>query len=191
MKPCWNNKKPIALLVVDALQNDDAAELSQHLQQCEGCREYEREISRVTHRLRSLESLTDAEILNEDCLGALEARESNVHSVGRFTGEAPALPGMLNWRVLVPAFCAAGVTILLLLILLRHPIVIPSEQRRTAVSTVSSTASDLPPTIGNYRAVANKSLDELDELLARQARKRVPVPAPFNPTTIALLGTGD
>jgi len=35
-------------------------------------------------------------------------------------------------------------------------------------------AEDLPPTLANYQKVANRSLDQFDELLNTEARQRPP-----------------
>src|SRR5262245_44771766 len=47
MKPCDENRQPIAWLVMGALDDESACELRSHLQTCEGCRAYFEEISHV------------------------------------------------------------------------------------------------------------------------------------------------
>ena len=45
MKPCVENRKPIALLAVNALEGPEASELRAHLELCSGCRKYLEEIA--------------------------------------------------------------------------------------------------------------------------------------------------
>ena len=42
------------------------------------------------------------------------------------------------------------------------------------VVSVSSSESDLAPTIANYQMIANQSLEKLSELLTRQGNKPLP-----------------
>jgi len=175
MKPCRRNRKLIAWLTLDMLENAQERKLRAHLETCAGCRRYFEEISSIAQGIRASE--TRAEIQMEESfhrrvLGALRAEESEANW--------PALPvrWLLNWRVALSAFCGIAFIALALSDFFSQP---------RHYSSTSSTAQlvppaqyrkiDLPPTLSSYELVANQSLEKLDELLTRQA-SRNPPPAP-------------
>src|SRR5215471_3674473 len=61
MKPCSNNRKPITLMALDALDTQKAAALRDHLALCEGCRSYWNEISNVTDMVAAVEPNSNLE----------------------------------------------------------------------------------------------------------------------------------
>jgi hypothetical protein len=91
---------------------------------------------------------------------------------------APLAAARLNWRVALPVLGAAALVIATLSNLVRQPPVSPPAPARIQAVSRPVPESDLPPTIANYQRVANRSLDELDELLTRQGNRR-PLPAPI------------
>ena len=103
---------------------------------------------------------------------------------------APFRTTPLKWRLALPALGAMAVAILVLSVLASKsrtgslPSSAPYSARTVSASSVNS---DLPPTLANYRLVANQSLEALDELLTRQANKLRP-PAPiYTASTFALV----
>src|SRR5678810_581820 len=122
MKPCRKNRKQIAWLVMDALDSSEAV-LNRHLQQCEGCRGYRLELSRVKQRFSSPELLTMAEVP----LRELPFRKVRSRTLTRkLAGGTPALPG-LNWRLGLPALGAIIVGILAFSALVRRPVPPPDR----------------------------------------------------------------
>jgi len=176
MKPCSKNRKLIAWLALDALEPQRARELRAHIAACEGCRRYLEEIATVKERLVAAEIRPDiqaSESFHRRLAGRLEQPASLWESlVAQFAATR------LNWRVALPVLGAVALVIATLSILVRQPEVSPPARISLQAVVPPGPKSDLPPTIANYQRVANRSLDELDELLTRQA-KRNPSPAPI------------
>src|SRR6516165_5467361 len=108
MKPCRKYRKPIALLSIDGLDSNQTAEVTNHLEQCESCRCYHKEISLVTQRLTSMETLGSP------------ASRRRVGRVRELSGGTPVIP---RWRFALPALTAVALTILVLSALTRHSVV--------------------------------------------------------------------
>jgi hypothetical protein len=187
MKPCRKNRKQIAWLVMDALDSSEAAVLNRHLQECEGCRGYHLEISRVKQRLGSAELLTTAELpLSEFSFRKGRSRTWTT----KLAGGTPALPG-INWRFGLPALGAIILGIVAISALVRRQVPPAVAIRQANIVAAATPSAALLPTLGNYRAVANQSLDELDDLLARQSKRPIPAPPAFSAVSLALLKFGD
>jgi hypothetical protein len=181
MKPCSKNRKFIAWLALDALAPQLAQELRAHIASCEGCRRYLEEIVTVEERLTAAEIRPDiqtSESFHKRLVGRLEQPASLwERRVEQFAATR------LNWRVALPVVGAAAVMIATLSVLTRQPEV--PQPARAGIRAVMPPApkSDLPPTISNYQRVANRSLDELDELLTRQGNRNSS-PAPIYTASI-------
>src|SRR4051812_44692136 len=65
MKPCRKRRKQITWLAINALGTAQAAELDQHLHQCNACRGYFEEIRRVQQRVSLLPSLVSSQTAAE------------------------------------------------------------------------------------------------------------------------------
>lgn len=173
MKPCSKNRKLIAWLAVEALEARQAQDLRAHLESCEGCCRYLEEISIVTERLAAAETGPDiqaSESFHRRVVGALraEASESIVEII------AARLRGfLLAWRVAVPVIGAAVVVIAVLAVFMWRPGVAPQPQPIVQAGRVPDSPSDLPPSVANYQMVANRSLEQLDELLTRQGSRNL------------------
>ncbi len=99
---------------------------------------------------------------------------------------APFAAARLNWRIAVPVAGVVALVIAMLSFLVRQHAVAPLAPAGMQAVAPPALKSDLPPTIANYRRVANHSLDELDELLTRQANRN-PSPAPIYTASIFAL----
>lgn len=186
MKPCATNRKLIAWLASNTLDEQQTRQLQAHLETCEGCRRYLAEISNVTEMLVATESNPDvqaSESFHQKLAGRLRAAKPD--SVGEIL--VAYLRGtLLNWRVALPAIAALviiGVTIATW----RHsPPVSSSPRAGIQTAPVSDAANDLAPTIANYQRVANQSLDKLDALLTRQGNQALPSMPVYTASTLAL-----
>lgn len=185
MKPCRKNRKPIAWLAVDALEARAARQLRAHLESCEGCRAYLSEISAVTRKL------SDPELTPE--IQATAAFHRKVHNalLARNAGFEwsnllrPLRLTALNWRMALPLAGAAAVAVLILSGLLRDSAGPAPGSRHTHIISTSTTSSDLPPTLANYQMLASHSLEELDDLLTRQANRAPPPTSIYTASTLA------
>lgn len=189
MKPCLRNRKLLAWLALDELDARRAGELRAHIQTCDGCRRYLEEISAVTERLAATEVRTEieaSESFHRRLAGRLEQPASLWKSlVAQFAATR------LNWRNVLPALGAAALVIAMLSILVRQSVVSPPAPIGVQAVLTPVPKSDLAPTIANYQRVANRSLDELDELLTTQANRHPP-PAPiYTASMFALANAAD
>jgi len=177
MKPCSNHRKPIAWLAVGALDARQERDLRAHLETCEGCRRYLKEISAITEKLAAPEIRTDiqtSESFHQKVVGALRPQATVSawpNLLANFRGP------WLNWRVAVPAIGTAALLVVALSIFVRNPN-IPSPSPTPVVTVLPKTKTDFDPTVLNYQMVANRSLEKLDELLTRQG-SRNPAPTPI------------
>jgi hypothetical protein len=189
MKPCSNNRKLIAWLAVDALDARRERELRAHLETCEGCRRYLREVSTATEKLTAAEIRSDiqtSEAFHQKVAGALRAEET---SSAWTTVVAQLQATLLNWRVALPVIGGAVVVIAALSVFPRRPgVLLPAPTRSQAV-LAPSIKRDLDPTISNYQMVANRSFEKLDELLTRQGHRN-PSPTPIYTASTFALASG-
>jgi len=200
MKSCRKNRKPIVWLAMNALDAAQAEVLRDHLRRCEGCRQYLEEISMVKHNLgggHSIPEIEAPESLHKRIVLALRASQPKRPQ----TSALEFFQRMdLRWRAAVAALALVALSTIVLSNLHhagdrfsapttpQHAQGPATPQPAQAVNSDSKV--DLPPTIANYRAVANQSLDELDELLTRQGKKPIPTP-PAIRATLALVNMTD
>jgi hypothetical protein len=89
------------------------------------------------------------------------------------------LTGTEKWGL--AAACLAAVLILLSAVFLRTS---PAPTRNIANNNVARHAEpELAPTLSNYQIVANRSLEEFDGLLTRQANRALPRAPLYTPST--------
>ena len=173
MKPCSTNRKRIAWLAVNALDFPEATDLRAHLEMCEGCRRYLEEISNVSERLLAAEAAPDiqaTESFHQQVVRRLKPAEA-----GSFLETAGArLRAMLNWRVVLPVIGVAAVVIAAWSMFAPRQRVARPAPAQVQAAIAPKPEQELPPTISNYQMVANRSLEELDELLTRQGNRNPP-----------------
>jgi len=166
MKPCSKRRKFIAWLALDALDVQEATDLRAHLETCEGCRRYLEEISNLTQRLIAAETEPDIQPSNS----------FHQRVAGRLVARLRAM--FLNWRVALPVIGATAVVIAVWSVFEPRPgVPLPASTGAQAVLT-PKVKHDLDPTLSNYQMVANRSLEELEELLTRQGNRNPP-PTPL------------
>jgi hypothetical protein len=188
MKPCSKNRKLIAWLALDALDSRQAEPLRAHLETCHGCRDYFEGISNVTDRLRSGKIRDDIQVpdtFHQRLVDSLKAQETT--SVWKLlAGQLRTMA--LNWRVMTSLVGAGAIVIMALLLFVRRPDVPSPASTGAQPALTSKAASDLDPTISNYRIIANRSLEKLDEILTKQGNRN---PAPLPIYTASILPRAD
>ena len=191
MKPCSKNRKLIAWLALDALDVQEAKDLRAHLETCEGCRRYLGEVSNLTERLIAAETEPDlqpSESFHQRVVGRVRAEESGLFSE---TVVARLQAMLLNWRVVLPLIGATAVVIAAWSAFGPRPAVpLPAPTGAQAVLT-PNLKHDLDPTISNYQMVANRSLEELDELLTRQGNRNPPPTPLYTASTLPRANASD
>jgi anti-sigma factor RsiW len=172
MNPCAHHKKALALLAAGVLETDERHRLEQHLLECPQCRQYWEEISEIcnehsmaTDRVPSLEASDE---FHRRLVRQIQTAESAPQPGGLF----PIFNWLMSsrWRI---ALSTAAVTVLVVVLVQFRP-------RTEIVESISSIAkpkavkvarADSQPSFLAYRLAANKSLEALDDLLARDASK--------------------
>jgi anti-sigma factor RsiW len=186
MKPCFSKRKLVAWLALGELDPSQEQGLRTHLQTCEGCRRYLAELSSVRERLAPKETAPEIEA-SEDFHRRLVCRLKAENPPPAWAGVAKWLPAMrLNWRLALPAIGAAAVLVAALATFTRQPPVPPPALVSHPVAAPSAPHQDLSPTVANYERVALRSLDELDDLLTRQARRNVALPSTYTAGLMAM-----
>jgi hypothetical protein len=171
MKPCSKYRKHIAWLALGAPDSGEERELRAHLPTCTGCRNYLEEMSGITQKLNG--SRVNADIYASENFHQKLARRVKAKEA-RFRWAMPEP----KWKMALPVIGAAAAVVTALLLAVRPPAgSSPSPSRITSVTAMPPAKGELPPTISNYRMVANRSLERLDELL-RSEGNRNPPPAP-------------
>jgi anti-sigma factor RsiW len=178
MKPCSKNRKLIAGLALDELDPRQANDLRAHLESCEGCRRYWKEIFSVTQKLTAVQTASDIQVsesFHQRLVGRLRAEETASAWDRMVTSLRAAL---MNPRVALPVVGAAAAMLVLTFVIVRR-----SETPPTAPIVAQSVPAhvvetDLQPTVANYQMAVNKSFEKLDELLTRQGNWN-PSPTPI------------
>jgi predicted anti-sigma-YlaC factor YlaD len=194
MKPCFFKRKRIAWLAIDALEPRQATELSSHLETCEGCRLYFREVSALTQSLTAAHLATEASLAIPPKRRKLSAA---LRPVRTFSPQSTLLAQLQasasNWKVVLPALGSVSVVFLILFVISWHRSAPPGTAplvsgigRPTQAPVAPTINTALPPTVANYLLVANRSLDQFDDLLTKQAHQPPP-PAPVYTVSILAL----
>ena len=169
MKPCRHHRKRLAVLALGELDPSQAQALRAHLSQCAGCRHYLAEISRVTETLT-----TDAVAYRGDqpAIPGFHQRVLRALVHEDHGASSPDWRIWFNWRLGVGALGTALALMAAFLILTPRQLAVRKAQLGTR--TPVAQGADLAPTLSNYRLVAWHSLDQFDDLLTRQANRRLP-----------------
>jgi anti-sigma factor RsiW len=183
MKPCAKNQKLLSLLATGVLASGQAEELRAHIKMCPGCQRYFEEMSNVAGKLTA-SSAVASEIEASPTFHRNLARR--IETEGRPGVGAAAWEflrsGGLRWRWVMPV---AGVALGVFVVLTHLEQLRGKRTISPTVVSVVSTAKptmDLAPTFGTYRMLADRSLDELNQELTKEAE----VSSPGMPTYTAL-----
>ena len=215
MKPCSCNRKLIAWLALGELDASHEADLRAHIQCCDECRRYLHELSSVTETLTTGELTRDIEAsqsFHRRVVAGLRAERSR----WSWTDLAVQLgAARLGWRAALSLLGTTALVVALLSVLWRQPglpgpaparvlAVLPPGPRNHLTPTISNyqkasithhasriIMNDLSPTISNYQRVANRSLDELDDLLTRQDSRRSSPTRFYTASMFAAANVGD
>jgi hypothetical protein len=174
MKVCSNNRESLALLTLHDLEPMREHELRAHLESCEGCRSYFQQISNVTQTLDSIElnpQIDASERFHRKLVSRLKAEEPKPFSalfLGYFQN--------IRWN-LGGASALLGVAVLAIVIALwtnKTPINYQPPTPKVSVlpaKPVKPSHIALEPSMSNYQMVANRSPEQLDQLLTVQAHQ--------------------
>ena len=177
MKPCAKNHQRLGWLAINALEPRQTEELRAHLETCPGCRHYFQEMMGLTGKLTAtgLPEIEASEAFHRTLVRRIEAEggPGAWEALGTFMRL-----GGLKWHVIAPV--TAGVIAVLVAVL----IALAPQRRQPSVARVvepvaatTKAATEVSPTLGNYRMLVNRSFDALDQELTREEEAR-PAGAP-------------
>lgn len=179
MKPCRKNRKDIALMVLEELEDAQSEVLVAHLEECKACRGYFEEMSGIATALANTESgaaLQANPVFHQRLVSKLRSHENR--SVLATFVEQLGWPYM-KWRVWLCMTGAAAVAFIGILAV-HHPGDIPakrSDSHQMIPAPAAPSNNSMDPTISNYEMVANHAPEQLDKLLTEQGNKSLsPMP---------------
>ena len=169
MKACSKNQKPLALLALGAVDEQEAKVLRAHLRTCNGCRAYWHEISNVAERVSVSDrgaELECSEGFHRRVAARIKAEQPHAKPDGAWVLFRTALT---NWRVALPVLGATCVIAALMIGAHNHG-TSPTTPSRYPNAEVSN-ETNLAPSLVNYQLAASRSFEQLDRLLTTQANQ--------------------
>lgn len=173
MKTCGKKRKLIVELALGALEPDEAHALETHIESCAECRDYLAEVSGLSAKLRAARNETGietSEAFHQRVMRAIRKEEELSWWATMTNALRAARPG---WRAAMAGLGGLALVVAALLWLAPRPTVPPPGPAASLARLSSVLEEELPPSVANYRIAANRSLEQLDELLTQQANRRV------------------
>jgi len=183
MKSCRTNHQDIVLLAAGELEPGKAQQLRAHAKTCPACARYLQEMSAISDTLQTAAAEPDLETspaFHSSVLRGLRSREQP--SAWSWFEQ---LSGTEKWAL--AAACLAAVLMLLSAVFLKTSYTPPGNIANNNVAR--HVEPELAPTLSNYQIVANRSLEEFDGLLTRQANRGLPHTRLYTPASTSG-GTG-
>ena len=188
MNACKAKRKLIMELALEALGPAEERALRAHLESCSGCRDYLSELLSLSARLRLGQTPSDidaTEAFHENVMRAVRGVRNAERGVQNADYGVSRWP--FSWRVAAPVV-GGLVAVLVMVLLLLRPVPPPQAPVPSQGQASWSLEATLPPSVANYRIAANRSLDQLDELLTRQAKRRRAEAPVFTASVLAANG---
>lgn len=177
MKSCRTNRQDVVLLAAGELEPGKVEQLRAHAKTCPACARYLQEMSAISEALQTVAIEPDLEpsrSFHSTVLQGLRSREQ-----ASAWSWFEQLTSAEKWGL--AAACLAAVLMLLSALFLRTS---HGPTRDVANNNVARHAEpELAPTLSNYQIVANRSLDEFDGLLTRQANRGLPHTRLYTPAS--------
>ena len=180
MKPCSRNRQLLVWMSLDALDAPAVRHLQAHLESCPGCRQYWQEVTAVSGDLLRAAAASPAVATGEFFHRRLEQRIAAA-SRPAFGRTLESLIRRIRWPWRPSAAVAVAVVMIVIGVAWfgkRRPEVgpLPIEVATATPPDRSLAVEPRPPTLANYRAVANTSLEAFDDLVDRLAARQSRVP---------------
>jgi len=170
MKPCAKNRKTLSWLAIEAAGADEARELRAHMETCAGCRNYFAEVSALAGRFDAFKGTSEIEATERFHRGLVRRIEAEARPGVWAAVSEWVRPGALNWRVALPIAGVMAVMVALLITSAQRSERPPVASVTQPIATAKMPVKEVAPTFGNYRMLANRSLDALDQELTREAQ---------------------
>ncbi len=191
MKPCTKNRELITWLLLGNLENERATALRRHLETCEGCCRYLRELAELTATVKATEPELDIEVTASFHQRVVAKVQAERAMPSRAIITESLRTHLLNWRVALPAAAGLGVMLAMWLLLSPVPFTRSPASSSTPINAATKFDSNLQPTVANYQMVANQSLEKLDQLLNDQGKRNLPSVQVYTASTSAIASKMD
>lgn len=161
----------LSLLALNALESE--GKLRAHLETCPGCREYLDEISAVCQEHADAAQSMPMALASESFYRRLRQRIQReprrpAYIIALDFIRQRVLPRYVSWATMA---VMAGIGVMLWM---NHRSSVLPQHGTIARRGEPSGMASLPPTLSRYHAVANSSLDALDDLLTRESSHSQP-----------------
>ncbi len=184
MKVCTDRKKLIVELALGALEPKQALALRTHLESCAGCREYLAEISQMNSRLRVASEGSAAEASDAFHERVMRVIRQRREPSGRAAVAAWLREAQLGWRLAGAGLAGLALAMAAWLAVEGRPGGPTTASAPAPVPQAPALSAELPPSVANYRMAANRSLEELDDLLTQQAKRHVATRVIYTASTL-------
>lgn len=178
MKACRNTRKAIVLLVAGELEPREAERLRAHSKICPACAHYLQEMTAVSEALLAGANQPDVEASASFHSAVVRRLRSREPAAGWHWFEQ--LTSIEKWGLAAAALAVGLIVLSAIFVRLSHGP--PSDMIKNNVP--SRPEPELAPTLSNYQIVANRSLEEFDGLLTRQANRALPRAPLYTPSSV-------
>jgi hypothetical protein len=178
MKSCQQYREEARLILVETPKLTPSESLLKHRQLCPACDQYWQDLDQTCAALfvdaRNFPAITAGDAFHSRLRTRIATAETPVRSVHTFLGVLSALRRQLGWKTVYIA--SAVCVIVAFAVTTREQAQTPEHTPRGIVRSVPSTpVKDSRPTLAAYRAIASRSFDELDAVLAKDSNRLLPV----------------
>ena len=173
MKPCSQNRKIIALLVLEELEAPHKQNIQAHLNQCPGCQAYFDELAGIAGALMSRKSLPPVEATQQFHASLLRQLRGTSHRFSWLDLLRHYRFGLANRRIVLPVLGTAALALVALLAMFRPAAVPPQPVPNYEVASHQNLKTNIDPTISNYRMAAEQSFEKFDQMLTEQGSKNL------------------
>jgi anti-sigma factor RsiW len=177
MKSCRTNRQDIVLLAAGELKAGKAQQLRAHAKTCPACGRYLQQMSAISDALNTAATEPDLETSVSFHSRVLRGLRSGEQASAWSWFEQLSGTEKLG----LAAACLAALLMLLSAVFLRTSHAPPGNIANNNMAT--HVEPELAPTLSNYQIVANRSLDEFDGLLTRQANRGLPHTRLYTPAS--------
>lgn len=175
MKSCLQSKKLLVMFAIGELDAHRHRMVGDHVRRCPRCSSYVEEVSRVSRRLVALEdssTVSASPFFHQ----RLQRRLRTIEPLSPWERvRLWACAHACNWRVLGPVAAAFAIAFTVLFLRAERTSGDHSPRYRTMVTGTEAAYRDLQPSIANYQAAADRSLEAFEEFLTKQATRFKPL----------------
>jgi hypothetical protein len=172
MKPCSHNRKLIAWLAADALNETSAQQLRTHLGECEGCRQHWEQLSAICDDHKNAAKVMRGALPSPGFHGRLAKRlrtETVTRPIALHGLQVLFGPAMHGRSALLAAAAVLAIALTFLGLMGNRDVSRKKNDAAKVSQGASAVSADSRPTLSLYRTAMNSSFDALDDVLEQHA----------------------